>query len=393
MSDSRDSRLLVVHVVHRFAVGGLENVIVSLINRLPGDTYRHAVVALTEVTAFRERITRPDVEYLALHKGPGHAVRLYPELFRYFRRTRPAIVHTCNLAALEAVVPAWLAGVPARIHAEHGWDVHDTDGSNEKYRLLRKVYRPFVNHYIAVSPQLARYMTGRAGARKQDVSLIFNGVDTDRFTPARPPGEAIPRLPFQGADVWTVGTVGRMQPIKNQTLLAGAFVRALAIEPAAAASLRLVMVGDGPLRAEAAQILSSAGVGHLAWLPGECDDVGPIMRAMDCFVLPSLAEGTSCTIQEAMASSLPVIATDVGGNADLVSHGKTGTIVPSGDVDAMARSILSYWNSRSLALRHGAAGRARVTDAFSMRGMVESYDRLFSSTAAGKATRATAHAA
>jgi glycosyltransferase involved in cell wall biosynthesis len=79
-----------------------------------------------------------------------------------------------------------------------------------------------------------------------------------------------------------------------------------------------------------------------------------------------------------MASALPIVVTDVGGNADLVTHGVSGTVVPSGDVETMARAILAYWNDRSLAARHAAAARARVVEAFSMQAMVDAYDRLFS---------------
>ena len=107
---------MVVHLVYRFDTGGLENGIVNLINHMPVNTYRHAVVALTEVTDFAKRITRSDVEFISLHKQPGHGVWLYPKLYRLFKQMRPAIVHTRNLAALEAQVPAWAARVPVRLH-------------------------------------------------------------------------------------------------------------------------------------------------------------------------------------------------------------------------------------------------------------------------------------
>ena len=95
-----------MHVMYRFDTGGLENGVVNLINHLPNAAYRHAIVALTAVTDFRHRIRRDDVEFIALNKGPGHGVWLYPQMFMLLRRMRPAIVHTRNLAALELVVPA-----------------------------------------------------------------------------------------------------------------------------------------------------------------------------------------------------------------------------------------------------------------------------------------------
>ena len=126
---------LIVHVVFRFGIGGLENGIVNLINRMPQSQWRHAVVALTEVSAeFARRIERPDVRCIALGKKDGHLVREYPRLFRLFRELEPAVVHTRNLAALEAVVPAWAAGVPVRIHGEHGWDMQDPAGKRRRYR-------------------------------------------------------------------------------------------------------------------------------------------------------------------------------------------------------------------------------------------------------------------
>ena len=98
---------LVMHVVYRFDTGGLENGVVNLINHLPLDAFRHVVVALSVVTDFRQRVHRPDVEFIALNKPSGHGVKLYPRLSQLFRQFRPAIVHTRNLAALEATVPAW----------------------------------------------------------------------------------------------------------------------------------------------------------------------------------------------------------------------------------------------------------------------------------------------
>src|SRR5690606_23973844 len=107
---------LIVHVVYRFAVGGLENGVVNLVNHLPRDAWRHAIVALTDIdAAFARRISRRDVDMIALRKQPGHALRLYPRLVGLFRNLRPLIVHTRNLAALEVAPAAWLAGVPHRV--------------------------------------------------------------------------------------------------------------------------------------------------------------------------------------------------------------------------------------------------------------------------------------
>ncbi|MBK9237020.1 MAG: TIGR03088 family PEP-CTERM/XrtA system glycosyltransferase [Rhodoferax sp.] len=374
-----DTRPLVLHVMYRFDTGGLENGVVNLINHMPADAYRHAVLALTEVTDFSQRVQRKDVEFIALHKPPGHGIWQYPKLFRLFRRLRPHIVHSRNLAALEVQVPAWAAGVPVRIHGEHGRDVGDLDGSNVTYQRMRRVYKPFVHRYIALSRDLDDYLVQKVHVPQGKITQAYNGVDTDRFCPAPDGPLTIAGCPFDPAQHWLVGTVGRMQTVKDQTLLARAFVQALQTDPSLKQRLRLVMVGEGPLRAKAQGILEAAGVADLAWLPGERSDVADVMRGLHAFALPSLAEGISNTILEAMASGLPVIATAVGGNADLVHQPDTGVVVPAANVEAMARELVRLANDQERCLKMGHAGRQRVLDRFSMNAMVSTYQNVYDS--------------
>ncbi|MCI1193126.1 TIGR03088 family PEP-CTERM/XrtA system glycosyltransferase [Calidifontimicrobium sp. SYSU G02091] len=374
---SVNPRPLIAHVVYRFDTGGLENGVVNLINHLPDDAYRHVVVALTEVTDFARRIRRADVRCIALHKRPGQTWWLYPQLLKLFRALRPAIVHTRNLAALEVQPAAWLAGVPVRIHGEHGRDVGDVDGSNRTYQRVRRLYRPFVQHYVALSRDLQQYLVDKVHVPPQRITQIYNGVDTQRFHPSAAGPEPIEGCPFDPARHWLVGTVGRMQTVKDQPTLARAFVRALELQPALRERLRLVMVGDGPLRAPCEAVLTDAGVRELAWLPGERTDVPAVMRGLHAFALPSLAEGISNTILEAMASGLPVLATNVGGNADLVDEGATGWLVPAADVEAMAQALVRLAQDPAHAAAMGRAGRAAVEARFSLQAMVEAYQRVY----------------
>ncbi|HXE38830.1 MAG TPA: TIGR03088 family PEP-CTERM/XrtA system glycosyltransferase [Azonexus sp.] len=373
---TKDPRPLVAHVMYRFDTGGLENGIVNLINHMPAEHYRHAVIALTEVTDFRKRIQRDDVQFISLNKAPGHGIWLFPKLYRLFRQLRPAIVHSRNLAALEVQLPAWAAGVPARIHGEHGRDVGDLDGSNVTYQRVRRFYRPFVSYYLALSRDLAQYLTGVIRVPQNKVLQVYNGVDSVRFHPGSTEQTAA-GCPFARPRHWLVGTVGRMQTVKDQPTLARAFIRALEIEPSLKERLRLVMVGGGPLRAECQQLLDDAGVAELAWLPGERGDIPEIMQGLDCFVLPSLAEGISNTILEAMACGLPVIATAVGGNADLVIAGKSGEIIPAADPEVMAKEIVRLANAPALAKAMGHTGRQVIEQKFSMNAMVAAYQGTY----------------
>lgn len=375
---SPSSPPLIMHMLYRFDIGGLENGVVNLINRMPQSRFRHAVVALTEVNpSFARRIERDDVEFISLHKPPGQGIWLYPAMYRLFKRLRPAVLHTRNFAAIEAAVPAWAAGVPVRVHGEHGRDVNDLDGTRRRYQFMRRVYSPFVHRFVTVSRDLENYLVKPVGISAERVQHIYNGVDDVRFRPPKAGRELIPGCPFSDPDHFIVGTVGRMQAVKDQLNLARAFIVALRDRPGLRDRLRLVMAGDGPLRSQVLGELASAGVEDLAWLPGDRDDVALWMRGMDCFVLPSLAEGISNTILEAMSSGLPVIATAVGGNAELVEDSVTGWLVPPAQPEALASRLVLMAEDTALRHRMGLAARAATEQRFALRVMVEAYSSMY----------------
>lgn len=368
---------LIVHVVHGFSVGGLENGLVNLVNRMPAQRWRHAIVSLTRVSGrFAERVQRADVQFIELGKRPGHLVRDYPRLYRLFRQLRPAVVHTRNLAALEATVPAWAAGVPVRIHGEHGWSGQDPDGRRRRYQYVRRLYRPFVSRYVALSQHLEEYLERRVGVSAQRISQVYNGVDTECFRPADA-RQPIAGCPFGDPADFLVGWVGRMDAVKDLPNLLQAFLRAIQRSPNAARHLRLVLVGAGPTRKAVELLIAQQGLGERVWLAGERADIADIMRGLDCFTLASLGEGISNTLLEAMGSRLPIVATRVGGNAELIESGMTGLLVPAADSEALAGALLRYFGDRVTARRHAKAARRVAETRFSLARMVADYCSLY----------------
>lgn len=377
MNAPSPARPLIAHVVYRFDVGGLENGVVNLINRL--DRYDHAVIALTEITDFRKRVTRDRVSFHALHKPPGHGVAIYRRLHRLFRELSPTVVHTRNIAASEAQWPAALAGVPVRIHGEHGWEVGDVDGGKRSHHAQRRLVRPFVHRFVALSGEIRRYLEEKVGVPASRIAQICNGVDIERFAPAdRTLGRPEPiRARFPEDRLFIVGTVGRLSPVKNQRLLVEAFARAGQLAPAFADSMRLVIAGDGPDRRAIEADIVRTGIGDRTWMAGSRDDVPGILAGLDLFVLPSLAEGISNTILESMASGVPVLATKVGGNAELVTPGTSGTLVKSDDADVLAAAIVDYVIHPDRADVQGANAREIATARFSIDAMVAQYVDLY----------------
>lgn len=368
---------LVVHVIYSLGVGGLENGLVNLVNNMPRDRYRHAIVCLHGYTDFAKRIRGDDVPVYSLDKKPGKDPGLYVRLGRMLRRLEPDIVHTRNLAALEGQAVAAMAVHARRVHGEHGREA-DAAGNNMKYNLLRRMIRPLVHRYIAVSRDLEQWLAGQIGVEPSRISQIYNGVDSEKFRPRRAEDPAPPLPPpFAGGQRVVIGSVGRMAVIKDHLTLVRAFTILIRQHPELRETARLLIVGDGPCREACAQLLAEAGLSDCACLAGERNDVAELMRAMDVFVLPSLSEGISNTILEAMATGLPVVATRVGGNPELVQENVTGRLVSADAPQEMAQALYDYVNDARLRGSHGGAGRAVIGRRFSLEAMVDAYMRTY----------------
>jgi sugar transferase (PEP-CTERM/EpsH1 system associated) len=364
----------------------LENGLVNLINRSPPARYRHAIICLTGADTFADRIRAPGVEVIELHKRPGHDPAVYWRLWRTLRRLRPAIVHTRNTAALETQVLGLLMPRTRRVHGEHGRDVHDLDGSNRRYRWLRRALAPLINRFITVSRDLEAWLVKDVGIPAGRVVQIYNGVDHARFAVRRQPaGEtaapatlthAVPGLPggfLPGSRGLVFGTVGRLAEVKDQWIIIRALSRIFEARPALRDALRCIVVGEGPERRRLTEAIAAYGLDKNVWLAGDRTDVPALLAAMDVFLLPSLGEGISNTILEAMASGLPVIATNVGGNPELVSEGETGVLVPAGDESALAAAMLGLYDQPDQRQRMGIAAQREVRQRFDWERAVEQY--------------------
>ena len=366
---------LIVHLVYRLDFGGLENLLVERINRIPAERYRHAVVCLTDYTAFAKRITRPGVTLHALHKTPGLSLGTHGALWKLLRRLRPTILHTYNLAAIEYAPAALLAGVPVRINGTHGRDAGDPQGINRKHNLLRRLMLPFYDCCYANSADMLDWSRTVVGVSAARSCLLSNGIDAEKFHP-RDATHAAAVTPF-GADSILIGSVGRIQDVKDHASLVDAFIALRILMPAQRDRLALVIVGEGPLLAALRAKVDAAGIADRVWLPGARSDVADLLRAMAIFVMSSLAEGTPGSALEAMASGLPVVGTRVGGLPEVIEEGVTGMLVPPAVPSAMAAALAAYIADPALLAAHGAAGRARVERHYNMPAMVAGYQSLY----------------
>ncbi len=380
MTTASQYRPLIAHVLFRLGTGGLENGVVNLINSMPTEKYRHAVICMTDYTHFRSRITNVDVEIYCLHKKPGQDLAVYIRLWKLLRNIKPDIIHTRNLSALEAQLPAFFAGIKHRIHGEHGRDIDDVEGTNPRYVLLRQLYRPLIKRYIPMSKDLESWLITQIKVPERKISQLYNGVDLKQFKCRTiKPVELLPEN-FRSPDLLLIGTVGRLDPIKDQTTLVNAFIHLIKHKPIVRNKARLVVVGAGVLEKMLKKLSYDAGVNDLIWFAGERNDIADLMQTLDLFVLPSINEGISNTILEAMATQLPIVASNVGGNPELVIDNQTGYLVPKQNPIAMATVFEHYLYHPDLLIAHGRAGRARCESIFSLDRMVHDYLTVYNKT-------------
>jgi sugar transferase (PEP-CTERM/EpsH1 system associated) len=367
---------LICHIIHRLDYGGLENGLVNLINWMPKDRYRHAILCLTHATDFRRRIQNDDVRVLELHRQAGNNLELYCKVTATIRELVPDIVHTRNIATLEMLLPARLAGVRKLVHGEHGLDTRELEGHAHFYNILRRLSRPLVGRYIVVNAHLERWLSDVLRVRGHRVALIYNGVDAERFRRRNGSSGALPSG-FAGPECFVVGTVGRFEPVKDQLTLVEGVARLLAERKDLKSRLRLALIGDGSLRPAIMAALDKAQLTRIAWVPGFRDDVADLYCSFDLFALPSRSEGISNTALEAMACGLPVLATRVGGNPELIRDGETGTLVPPEDPVALASALSAYADDPARVRNEGAAARARIEQHFSAQSMVRGYLEVY----------------
>lgn len=387
------TRPLIAHVLYSLRTGGMERFVVTLINQT-GGRYRHAIVCLTESGAMYREIVDASVPCLALHKQAGKDWGCYLRYWRALRDLKPDVVHSYNIGTLDLAPVARLAGVRHVIHAERGRDVADPHGRNRRYRRLRRWMSPLIERWLPVSRDLESWLTTDVGIDPSKVGYIPNGIDVRKYTARSGP----PHVRSLTADFAPAGTllamnVGRLNAVKDQSGLIDAFDRLCKGDTPAAANSRLAIVGEGPERAALERHIRRLGLVDRVCLIGNRNDVPALLAEADMFVLSSVAEGMPGVVLEAMASSLPVVATRVGGSAELVVDGETGTLVAPSDPGALAAAMDAYVRDPALRQRHGNAGRARAEGRFSLDSMVSAYVALYDGLLVARAHRPQPHPA
>lgn len=360
----------VLHLIQELCLGGAQTVVLDLANHFTGKNCKTAVCTLVSKGALTPRLNQEKVKLFELGKQPGNDMSISWRMANIFKQWQPDIVHThCWGSLVEGFIAAKLARVPVIIHSEHGT-------IEERWRnvYVQKALWHLHNQIIAVSKEHKQRLMATIGFPEQKIQVIYNGIDTNHFTKLSSQKRKEKRyiLGLDENDL-IVGTVGRLEPVKDQANLLHAFQKVNRTLP----NTKLLLVGEGRLRNELTALAQSLALSDSVLFLGIRDDVDELLGIMDLFVLPSKSEGTSCTLLEAMSCKLPVVVTEVGGNPEVIKENHTGVLVPKENSKALAHSIINLLCKQEKCTQMGKAGQKRIESQFSIKKMLENHFLLY----------------
>jgi glycosyltransferase involved in cell wall biosynthesis len=350
-------RIRVVHVVRQLDVGGMENLLVEFARHADRSRFNLRFVSLTTRGVLAADIESCGWPVTALEQPPGLRAGLPFRLAGLLRRWKANVVHTHNTAALLYAAPAArMAGVAGVIHTRHGQNYQSGRRQRAAFRLASQL----ADRVVCVSADSA-IMSASEGVPRSRLRVLRNGIDLFRFE-YRGPCPSGPAV-----------MVARLSPEKDAANL----LRAAAIVARKWPAFQLEIAGDGRCLPELRRLAGQLGLAASVTFLGQVRDVPAVLERASLFVLPSLSEGVSLTLLEAMARGLPIVATRVGGTPEVVLDGVTGFLVPAADPAALADRIERLLANPQSAQMMGRAGRRRVEEAFDIVGMVGQYEVMY----------------
>jgi glycosyltransferase involved in cell wall biosynthesis len=361
----------IAFVIWSLGLGGAEQVVIRLAAALDRRRFDPIICCLNEPGKFAAQAERAGIEVLPFHKRGPIDLKLVRSLAATFRNRRIDAVHTHLWgASVWGRIAARIAGVRRIIVTEHNVD----SWKGPHHLLIDRFLAPSTHALVAVSEQVRNFYEGHSVGRGR-WKVIYNGIDT-ALPLVRERGESYRALGIPN-DAPVVGLVGRIVAVKAPEL----FLKAVALASKDVPGLRALVIGDGPLRPEAEAHARRLGVEQRTVFTGLREDVPDLLAGMDVLVFSSTREGLSIAMLEAMAAGVPVVATRVGGNPELIDSGVSGFLVPSGDAPALAAHITDLLLDQSLAQRIRVAARRRVEERFSLAAMVAAYEALYDDAA------------
>jgi sugar transferase (PEP-CTERM/EpsH1 system associated) len=368
-----------MHVVISLEVGGLERFVADLVRATDRGRFEVEVCCLDEPGALAAELRDAGVRVTSLGLSRAGGAEVLRALTRRMRRAGTDVVHTHNVLAHKfGALAARCAGVPVVVHTKHGRNFVRRPFERPKSQLYSHLLSWITDKVVTVSDDARRVARRYELVPPRKLVTIANGVDVRRFELEvdRP---ALRRELGLPDDARVVGNVARFVPEKDHGTLLRAFARVVPEIPRA----HLLLAGDGPLLEPARRLSRELGIERRVRFAGRRADVPRLLQLLDAFVLSSITEGIPISLLEAMAAEVPVVATAVGGNPEVVSDGATGLLCPPRDPAALAGRVVDLLRDGARARRLAAAAKADVVASYSLERTAATYEALYAALLSG----------
>ena len=366
------TKIRILYIALEMDLGGLQRVLNLLIRRIDRNKFTPYLCCLDRGGIFAEELEAGLVKTYVLHRKPGPLdMKLLINLYKILKENKIDIIHSQNGCTLYAAVAGRFAGVKGIVHTDHGRLVPD-----KKTAILEdRLFSFFIHRFVGVSEDLTEYLKTRVKINKKRLITIVNGVDVSRFRPFSEESRRKSRsLLGLRDDEKILGTVCRLDPIKNLEFL----IQCMPVILRQLPHCKLLIVGEGPIKDELIECVKKLGLASKVIFTGRLNNVEDVYPAFDLYACTSLSEGTSMTILEAMASGLPIVASDVGGNRRLVDE-SNGIVFPLHDQRAFTEGAIRLLTEPGLSEKMGWKSRDKVERFFGLDKTVREYEALYQS--------------
>lgn len=360
----------VLYVNFCLAMGGIETMIVGFTRYLQGSEFNTSAAVFEGGGCLEKPLRDNGIAVHNLDKKSGIDIGLIFRLRRLIKANNIQVVHTNNFATwlYTSLATTGMRGVRT-VHTEHS----TVRGHKKRRYLAERLLVSLTDGVVTVSQKVKDNMVELCGVSPERVEVITNGIDTDLFQPDESTRLEVREALGYGKEIVAFGTVGRVVPVKDHVSYVKAFAKVVNENPNA----RLILVGNGDSMQEVESEVEKLNIQSFVQLLGERHDIPDLLKAMDVYVVSSLSEGMSISMLEAMSTRLPIIATNVGGNPELVTDRDNGLLVPVSDVEAMAKAMSMLASNGTLRREYAISSRERVDKDFSNRSMMERYQSLY----------------
>ena len=363
-----EDKIRLTHIVFSLDMGGLEKLVVELANRVDKSRFITSVCCLTKEGTLSQELVKNGIKVFYFNKQGGVDLFLPFRIARLLKKEKIDIVHTHDSSAnLYGSVAGKLAGVKVIINTEHGGIYFET----RRKRLINRILCLLNDREICVSNNVKKDLLSM-GLSSKRLTVIHNGIDFDRFDLQMDKNNIRKGFGFNNSD-FIITTIGRLSGEKNQIMLLEVVKPILEKIPEA----RFTITGRGPLRKDLQEYAVRLQVAEKVVFLGERDDVAPVLKMSDCFVLCSNYESFGLTILEAMAAGIPVIATDVGGVKEIVNNGETGILVPKDNKEELTRAIIAIKSDPLFAAQIALQAKEMVKNNYGIEAMVKEHENLY----------------